>query len=44
MRTITVDSIIVTENEVAASMEIIAETAFPAEARFSTRAQSLFTR
>jgi hypothetical protein len=41
---ITIDSIIVTENEVAADLEIVAETASPAEARFSTRAQSLLTR
>jgi hypothetical protein len=41
---IPIDSIIVTENGVAADMEIIAETASPAEARFSMRAWSLLTR
>jgi len=41
---IPVDSIIVTENGVAADLEIVAETASPAEARFCTRAQCLMTR
>jgi hypothetical protein len=41
---IPVDSIIVTENWVAADLEIIAETASPAEVRFRTRAQCLMTR
>jgi hypothetical protein len=44
VRTIPVDSIIVTENVVAADLEIVAETASQAEARFSMHAQSLLTR
>jgi len=38
MRTIPVDSVIATENGVAAALEIVAETASPAEALFRTRA------
>jgi hypothetical protein len=44
VRTIPGDSVNVTENIVAAALEIIAETASPAEARFRTCAQSLLTR
>jgi len=44
VRTIPVDSVIVNENIVAAALEIIAENASLAEARFRTRAQSLLTR
>jgi hypothetical protein len=44
MRTIPVDSVIVTENGVAGAFEIVDETASPADAWFRMRAQSLLTR
>jgi len=43
VRTIPVDSVIVTEHGVAA-LEIVDETAAPADALFRMRAQSLLTR
>jgi len=44
MRTIHGDSVIVTENGVAADLEIVDETASPDDAWFRMRAQSLSTR
>jgi hypothetical protein len=44
MRTIPSDSVIVTENGVAAALEIVDETASPADALFHMCAQSLLTR
>jgi hypothetical protein len=44
MRTIPVDSVIITENGVAAALEIVDETASPADDWFRMRAQSLLTR
>jgi len=44
MRTIPVDSVIVTENGVAAALEIVDKTASPADDWFSMRAKSLLTR
>ena len=44
VRTIPVDSVIVTENGVAAALYIVDETASPADALFRMRAQSLLTR
>jgi len=44
MRTIPVDSVIVTENGVSAAFEIVDETASPDDAWFRMRAQSLSTR
>ena len=38
MRTILVDSVIITENGVAASLEIVDETASPGDAWFRMRA------
>jgi len=44
MRTIPVDSVIVSENEVAAALEIVDETTSPADDWFHMHAQSLLTR
>jgi hypothetical protein len=44
VRTIPGDSVIITENGVAAALEIVDETASPADALFRMRAQSLLTR
>jgi hypothetical protein len=44
VRKIPVDSVIVTKNGVAAALEIVDETASPADALFRMRAQSLLTR
>jgi hypothetical protein len=44
MRTIPVDSVIITENGVAAALEIVDETASPADAWFRMCAESLLTR
>ena len=44
MRTIPVDSVIVTENGVVADLEIVDETASEADAWLRMRAQSLLTR
>jgi hypothetical protein len=44
MRTIPVDSVIVTKNRVADAFEIVDETASPADAWLCMRAQSLLTR
>jgi hypothetical protein len=44
MRTIHVDSIIITENGVAAALEIVDETTSPVDAWLRMRAQSLLTR
>ena len=42
--TIPGDLVIITENGVAAALEIVDETASPADALFRMRAQSLLTR
>ena len=44
MRTIPVDSVIVSENEVAAALEIVDETTSKADAWLHMHAQSLLTR
>ena len=44
MRTIPVDSVIVTEHEVAAALEIVDETASEADAWLRMHAQSFLTR
>jgi hypothetical protein len=44
LHTFPVDSVIVTENRVAAALEIVDKTDSPADDWFSMRAQSLLTR